>query len=154
MKTFLLSSGFPARLWLTFEGQKQKFWVCSRSNFFFKFWIFVESIQSSFLFSFQKYKFFWNRTKIDVVIKYFLMKLFFLEEEFLWNVKELRELFRVHLDLSLSMWVEFRPHCGSQEDPYCGRQCGQNVKRMWAKIKTLNDSDDWFFTSWQSSMWF
>ena len=53
----------------------------------------------------------------------------FLEEEFLRNVKRLRELFRVHLDLSLTLWAEFHP--------LCDWQCGRNVKRMWAQMKTL-----------------
>ena len=43
----------------------------------------------------------------------------FLEEEFFWNVKRLRELFRVHLDLSLTMWTECEEFVSLNEDPYC-----------------------------------
>ena len=53
LKTFLLSSGFPARLWLTFEGQKQKFAVCSRSNFFSNFEHFSSSFNPGFYFHFK-----------------------------------------------------------------------------------------------------
>ena len=79
----------------------------------------VESFQSSFLFSFQKYKFFWNRTKIDVFTMFFPLNYFlcgrissFLEngEQ---NVKVLWEEFRCHLILWVTMWAEFFSHCDS-----------------------------------------
>ena len=76
-------------------------------------WIY--SIQ--FLSLFQKYNSFWNRTKIEIFSDCFL-------KIATRNVKRLWEVFRVHSDLSLTMWVEFRPHCGSQ--------CGWNVKSLWA----------------------
>ena len=52
---------------------REKAKICSTFafKFFLKFWTFVGSIQSSFLFSFQKYNFFWNRTKIDVFTMFF-----------------------------------------------------------------------------------
>ena len=57
------------------------------------------------------------------LIECFLMELFFWRRNsfFLsWNVKRMWELFKVHLDLSLTMWA------------HCDWQCRRNVKRMWA----------------------
>ena len=71
VKTFLLSSGFPAQIVTHIWRAKAKICSTFAFEFFLKFWTFVESIQSSFLFSFQKYKFFWNRTKIDVFTMFF-----------------------------------------------------------------------------------
>ena len=61
-------------------------------------------------------------------------KLTFLHNVFSWNylfggrisnfLPGMWEVFQVHLDLSLTMWAEFQPHCGSQ--------CGRNVKSLWA----------------------
>ena len=71
VKTFLLSSGFPAQIVTHIWRAKAKICSTFAFEFFLKFWTFVGSIQSSFLFSFQKYKFFWNRTKIDVFTMFF-----------------------------------------------------------------------------------
>ena len=62
---------------LTICSQSAKIWSTFAFDFFLTFWKFYWSIQSSFSFSFQKYKFFWNRTKIDIFIECFLMELFF-----------------------------------------------------------------------------
>ena len=74
-------------------------------------------IQSSFLFSFQKCKFFWNRTKIDVFTVIFPWYYFlcgripsFWENDY-QNVKILCEEFRCHLILWVTMWAEFFSHC-------------------------------------------
>ena len=40
VKTFLLSSGFPAKVATHIRRAKQKFSLCLRSNFFLKFWTF------------------------------------------------------------------------------------------------------------------
>ena len=105
VKAFLFPSGFPAQIVTHMWRAKAK--ICSKFafEFFLKFWTFVGSIQSSFLFSFQKYKFFWNRTKIDVFTMFFPWNYFLCGRipSFLeigkQNVKVLWEEFRCHLIL-------------------------------------------------------
>ena len=111
--------------------EKAKFCSTFAFEFFLKFWTFVESIQSSFLFSFQKYKFFWNRTKIDVFTMFFPWNYFlcgripsFLENG-KQNVKVLWEEFRCHLILWVTMWAEFFSHCE------------KIVRKLWVEIYTL-----------------
>ena len=111
--------------------------ICSTFafEFFLKFWSFVGFILSSFLFSFQKYKFFWNRTKIDVFTMFFPWNYFlcgripsFLENG-KQNVKVLWEDFRCHLILWVTMWAEFFSHCDSH--------CEKIVRKMWVEMNTL-----------------
>ena len=85
----------------------------------------VHSIQ--FLFSFQKYKCFWNRTKIDVLTMFFPWNYFlcgripsFLENG-KQNVKVLCEEFRCHLILWVTMWAEFYSHCDSHYEKIVSR---------------------------------
>ena len=77
VKTFLFPSGFRAKIVTNMWRVKVKICSMFASEFFVKFWTFVWSIQSSFLFSIQKYIFFWNWTKIDTFSGWFLMELFF-----------------------------------------------------------------------------
>ena len=134
VKTFLLSSGFPAQIVTHIWRAKAKICSTFAFEFFLKFWTFVGSIQSSFLFSFQKYKFFWNRTKIDVFTMFFPWNYFlcaripsFLENG-KQNVKVLWEEFRCHLILWVTMWAEFFSHCE------------KIVRKLWVEMNTLNNS--------------
>ena len=136
VKTFLLSSGFPAQIVTHIWRAKAKICSTFAFEFFLKFWTFVGSIQSSFLFSFQKYKFFWNRTKIDVFTMFFPWNYFlcaripsFLENG-KQNVKVLWEEFRCHLILWVTMWAEFFSHCDSH--------CEKIVRKLWVEMNTLN----------------
>ena len=94
----------------------------------------VYSIQ--FLFSFQKYKFFWNQTKIDVFTMFFPWNYFLCGRipSFLeigkQNVKVLWEEFRCHLILWVTMWAEFFSHCDSH--------CEKIVRKLWVEMNTLN----------------
>ena len=154
VKTFLLSSGFPAQIVTHIWRAKAKICSTFAFEFFLKFWTFVESIQSSFLFSFQKYKFFWNRTKIDVFTMFFPWNYFlcgripsFLENG-KQNVKVLWEEFRCHLILWVTMWAEFFSHCDSH--------CEKIVRKLWVEMNTLimaiwpnfNQREGWFI--WKS----
>ena len=126
---------FPAQI--VTHNWRAKAKICSTFafEFFLKFWTFVGSIQSSFLFSFQKYKFFWNRTKIDVFTMFFPWNYFlcgripsFLENG-KQNVKVLWEKFRCHLILWVTMLAEFFSHCDSH--------CEEIVRRLWVKMNIL-----------------
>ena len=102
--------------------------ICSTFafEFFLKFWTFVGSIQSSFLFSFQKYKFFWNRTKIDVFTMFFPWNYFLCA--------------RIPSFLN-KMWR----YCENNSDViwYCESQCERNsshivthiVRRLWGNCE-------------------
>ena len=131
VKTFLLSSGFPAQIVTHIWRAKAKICSTFAFKFFLKFWTFVWSIQSSFLFSFQKYKFFWNRTKIDVFTMFFPWNYFlcgripFFLESSNQNVNWLWEDFCCHLIFSGRMWEEFFSHCE------------EIVRRMWVEMNTL-----------------
>ena len=138
VKTFILPSGFPAQIVTHIWRAKTKICSTFAFEFFLKFWTFVESIQSSFLFSFQKDNFFWNRTKIDVFTMFFPWNYFlyarippFLENG-KQNVKVLWEDFRCHLILWVTMWVEFFSHCDSH--------CEKIVRKLWVEMNTLNVS--------------
>ena len=127
---------FPAHIVTHIWRAKAKICSTFAFEFFLKFWTFVESIQSSFLFSFQKYKFFWNRTKIDVFTMFFPWNYFlcaripsFLENG-KQNVKVLWEEFRCHLILWVTMWAEFFSHCDSH--------CEKIVRKLWVEMNTLN----------------
>ena len=133
VKTFLLSSGFPAQIVTHIWRAKAK--ICSTFDYFLKFWPNVESIQSNFSLSFQKYKFFWNRTKINVSTMFFPWNYFlcgrippFLENG-KQNVKVLWEEFRCHLILWVTMWAEFCSHYDSH--------CEKIVRKLWAEMNTL-----------------
>ena len=126
---------FPAQIVTHIWREKAKICSTFAFEFFLKFWTFVESIQSSFLFSFQKYKFFWNRTKIDVFTMFFPWNYFlcaripsFLENG-KQNVKVLWEDFRCHLILWVTMWAEFFSHCDSH--------CEKIVRKLWVEMNTL-----------------
>jgi len=80
----------------------QKFEVRLRSNFFLNFGDFIDPFNPIFHSHFKNIKFFEIGPKLTLLSNIF-NETIFLEEEFLWNVKRLRELFRVHLDLSLTM---------------------------------------------------
>ena len=131
VETFLLSSGIPTQIVTHIWRAKAKICSTFAFEFFLKFWPFVESIQSSFLFSFQKYKFFWNRTKIDVFMMFFLWYYFLCRripsfwENGYQNVKILWEEFRCHLMLWVTMWAEFFSHCE------------KIVRKLWVEMNTL-----------------
>ena len=80
----------------------QKFEVRSRSNFFSNFGDFIGPINPVFHFHFKNIILFEIGPKLTLLSN-ISNGTIFLEEEFLWNVNRLRELFRVHLDLSLTM---------------------------------------------------
>ena len=95
---YRLHLGLPLTLSLTIWKANAK--ICN--TFAFKFWTFYPVFHSHFK----------NINVFEIGPKLCCYRIFFngtifLEEEFLWNVKRLRELFRVHLDLSLTMWAEF-----------------------------------------------
>ena len=121
----------------SFTNRRAKAKICSTFafEFFLKFWIFVGSIQFSFLFSFQKYKFFWNRTKIDVFTMFFPWNYFLYARipSFLENgkqhVKVLGKDFRCHVILWVTMWAEFFSHCDSH--------CEKIVRKLWVEMNTL-----------------
>ena len=116
-----------APLWRSQCGrQNQKFAVRWCSNFFSNFDYFHSPFNPVFYLELKNIKIF----KIEP-------KLTFLHDVFSWNyvfggkiliffsrnVKRMWEVFRVHLDLSLTMWAELCPHCGSQ----CGPECEKFV---------------------------
>ena len=76
-ENFRLHLGLPLTLLLTIWKTKANICSTFAFEFFLKFWTFYCSIQSNFTFSFQKYNFFWNRTKIDIFSNWSLMELFF-----------------------------------------------------------------------------
>ena len=112
-------SYYPAQIVTHIWRSKAKICSTFTFKFFLKFWTFVRFIQFSFLFSFQKYNSFWNRTKIDVFTMFFPWNYFscaripsFLENG-KQNVKVLWENFRCHLILWVTMWAEVFSHCDS-----------------------------------------
>ena len=136
VKTLLLSSGFLAQIVSHIWRAKAKIYSTFEFKFFFKFWTFVLPIQSTFLFSFQKYKFFWNWTKIDVFMMFFLWYYFlcgripsFWENGY-QNVSRLWEEFWCHLILWVTMWAEFFSHCHSHFEKI--------VSILWVEMNTLN----------------
>ena len=122
VKTFLLSSGFPVQIVTHIWRAKAKICSTFAFEFFLKFWTLVGSIQSSFLFSFQKYKFFWNRTKIDVFTMFFPWNYFLCA--------------RIPSFVN-KMWR----YCENNSDViwYCESQCERNsshiVRRLWGNCE-------------------
>ena len=117
---------FPAQIVTHIWREKAKICSTFAFEFFPKFWTFVESIQSSFLFSFQKYIFFWNRTKIDVFTMFFPWN-YFLCARFSFFLNK--------------MWR----YCEKNSDViwYCESQCERNsshivthiVRRLWGNCE-------------------
>ena len=77
---FFSCNPFPAKLWLTFEGQKQKFAVRSRSNFFSNFGHFSSSFNPVFYFHFKNINFFEIGPKLTFLRCFFHGTIFFAEE--------------------------------------------------------------------------
>ena len=140
---------FRPRLWVTFEGQKQKFAVRSRSNFFSNFGHLFCPFNPVFYSHFKNTNswIFWNWTKIDVFTMFFPWNYFlcrripsFLENG-KQNVKVLWDDFRCHLILWVTMWVEFFSHCDSH--------CEKIVRKSWVEMNTLIEAP-WSHVTWLS----
>ena len=80
VKTFLLSSIFQPKLWLTFEWQKQKFAVRLRLNFFSNFGHLFGPFNPVFYFHFKNLNFFEIGLKLTFLWCFFHGTIFFAEE--------------------------------------------------------------------------